>query len=390
MSEQENLTTSTNENEREVNQDNGSQEEGVQEAQEVTESLDNVEEHDNPENDVRAAYELLTEGAKEEDEAKQVNDADAKREARAKLFGQKPFSQKLKEESEVVIPVGLDEEARQEFPYLPPRQQRSIKKIVENMQAKFTKTQQQLRESLDESEDVIKAIKPHMRKWGVRGMTPAQVITQLATAQDILAENRAEAIIQLANQEDIDLAELAKQQRGEVPEDGQFNIEQHPKFRALQDQLNSINNRFQQADQQQNNQVIESKAAEVRRFAAEKDALGGQKYQRLSDPGFFQRWKQLVVKLGEITPEAEFSQRLETAYRTLAPNDFIPSAGAPRFPAASNNNGRDAIARAKAASVSVRGAGGISDISSIASKEIPDSAEATARMAYEYLTGRSL
>ncbi len=387
MSEEQEISASTNNAQEEVTSANGSQEEeGLQEAQEVTETLDNVEK-DDPEDDVRAAYELLTNGAKEKDEEKQADESDAKREARAKLFGKKPFSQKLKEESEIAIPVGLDEEARQEFPSLPPRQQRSIKKIVENMQAKFTKTQTELRQSLDESEDVIKAIRPHMRKWGVRGMSPAQVITQLANAQEILTENRAEALIQLANEADIDLAELAKQQRGEVAEGQIPNIEQHPKFKALQEKVDSFNNRFQQADQQQNNQVIESKASEVRRFAAERDALGGQKYQRLSDANFFQRWKQLVVRLGEITPEAEFSQRLETAYRTLAPNDFIPSTSTPRLPAASN--GRDAIARAKAANVSVRGAGGMSDLSLIESKQIPESAEDTARLAYEYLSGRS-
>lgn len=392
MSEQENLITSTNNNEEEVSVSNGSQEEGLQETQEVTESLDNVEEHDNPENDVRAAFELLTKGAQEEDEEKQANESDAKREARAKLFGQKSQPEKPKNQepanAEIAIPAPLDANERADFVKLPPAQQKMVKRILDSQQAKFTRTQQQLRESLEESDDVIKAIRPHMRKWGVRGMSPAQVITQLANAQEILTENRAEALIQLANEADIDLAELAKQQRGEVAEGGQFNIEQHPKFRALQEKVDSFNNRFQQADQQQNNQAIESKASEVRRFAAERDALGGQKYQRLSDPSFFQRWKQLVVKLGEITPEAEFSQRLETAYRTLAPNDFIPSTGTSRFPAASN--GRDAIARAKAANVSVRGAGGISDISSIASKEIPDSTEATARMAYEFLTGRSL
>lgn len=382
MSEvQETLTPTTNA-EEEVTSAHEESQEGLQEAQEVKEVLDNVQDKDDPEDDIRAAYELLTNGAKEKDEEKQADESDAKREARAKLFGKKPFSQKLKEESEIAIPVGLDEEARQEFPSLPPRQQRSIKKIVENMQAKFTKTQTELRQSLDESEDVIKAIRPHMRKWGVRGMSPAQVITQLANAQEILTENRAEALIQLANEADIDLAELAKQQRGEVQEGSQFNIEQHPKFKALQEKVDSFNNRFQQADQQQNNQVIESKASEVRRFAAERDALGGQKYQRLSDANFFQRWKQLVVRLGEITPEAEFSQRLETAYRTLAPNDFIPSTSPTRLPA---GNGKEAIARAKAANVSLRGSSGLSDFSQLETKQIPESAEETARMVYQAL-----
>jgi hypothetical protein len=393
MSEElEQLTNNSESEQEEVTSANGSQEEeGLQEAQEVTEVLDNVEDKDNPEDDVRAAYELLTNGAKEEDEAKQANESDVKREARAKLFGKKSEPQKPQQEkhaSEVAIPIALDEQERADFAKLPPSQQKAVKRILDSAAAKFTRTQQQLRESLDESEDVIKAIRPHMRKWGVRGMSPAQVITQLANAQEILTENRAEALIQLANEGDIDLAELAKQQRGEVAEGQQFNIEQHPKFRALQEKVDSFNNRFQQADQQQNSQAIESKASEVRRFAAERDALGGQKYQRLSDANFFQRWKQLVVKLGEITPEAEFTERLQTAYRTLAPNDFIASNPTSRLPAASN--GRDAIARAKAANVSVRGAGGMSDLSSIESKQIPESAEDTARLAYEYLTGRQL
>jgi hypothetical protein len=391
MSEELELLTNNSESEHEgVTNQNGSQEEGLQEAQEVKEVLDNVEK-DDPEDDVRAAYELLTNGAKEEDETKQADEQSTKREARAKLFGKKSEPQKPQQKehaSEVAVPVALDEQERADFAKLPPSQQKAVKRILDSAAAKFTRTQQQLRESLDESEDVIKAIRPHMRKWGVRGMSPAQVITQLANAQEILTENRAEALIQLANEADIDLEKLAKVQRGEVEEGGQFNIEAHPKFKALQEKVDSFNNRFQQADQQQNNQAIESKASEVRRFAAERDALGGQKYQRLSDPSFFQRWKQLVVKLGEITPEAEFTERLQTAYRTLAPNDFIASTPTSRLPAASN--GRDAIARAKAANVSVRGAGGMSDLSLIESKQIPETAEDTARMAYEYLTGRSL
>lgn len=378
------------------------EEEGLQETKEVSED-DEVQEvlkelRDNPEDDVRAAYEELTKGASEEDQAKQADENAAKREARAKLFGQKSKSKESKAEesedkqqqqqqSEVAIPVGLDAAERADFVKLPPTQQKAVKRILDSAAAKFTRTQQQLKESLEESEDVIKAIKPHMRAWGLRGMSPAQVIMQLAHAQNVLTENREEALIQLANEADIDLAELAKKQRGEVSDVA--NIEMHPKFRALQEQVNSFNNKFQQAEQQQNNQVIESKAAEVRRFAAEKDALGSQKYPRLQDADFFQRWKQLVVRLGEITPEAEFSERLDRAYRTLAPNDFIPSNNSTRFPAA-QGNGKEAIARAKAANVSLRGAGGQSDISSIDTRLIPDSPEATARMAYELITGRSL
>lgn len=390
------LPETNNNTTEEVIVNESQQEEGLQEAEEVKEVLDSLDsEADDPTNDVRAAYELLTEGAKEEDETKQVDEQSAKREARAKLFGQKSKPQEPKQQQgqpqaadlEIGIPVGLDANERADFVKLPPTQQKAVKRILDSAASKFTRTQQELRESLTESEDVIKAIKPHMRAWGLKGVTPAQVITQLAHAQNVLTENRAEAIISLANEADIDLAELAKQQRGEVSDHGIANIDQHPKFRALQEQLNSINNRFQQVDQQQNSQVVESKAAEVRRFAAEKDALGGQKYPRLQDESFFQRWKQLVIKLGEITPEAEFSERLNTAYRTLAPNDFIPSTTPTRLP---STNGRDAIARAKAANVSVRGAGGLSEINQITTAQIPDSAEATARMAYEMLTGRQL
>jgi len=389
MSEQLETLNSNSESEHEEVTLNAEQEEGVQEAQEVSEETTSL---DNPEDDVRAAYELLSEGAKEEDQAKQADEQSEKREARAKLFGKKsdtkeskPDKEEHQPNTEVTIPVGLDSDERADFVKLPPSQQKAVKRILDSAAAKFTRTQQQLKESLEESEDVIKAIRPHMRAWGLKGVTPAQVITQLAHAQNVLTENREEALIQLANEADIDLAELAKKQRGETG--NVADIEMHPKFRALQEQLNSINNRLQQVDQQQNSQAVESKAAEVRRFAAEKDAFGSQKYPRLQDGEFFQRWKQLVIKLGEITPEAEFSSRLETAYRTLAPNDFIPSTTPTRLP---STNGKDAIARARAANVSVRGAGGLSEISNIDTRQIPDSAEATARMAYEMLTGRQL
>lgn len=289
------------------------------------------------------------------------------------------------EDSEPISPPQrLSAEGKEWFLKLPKQGQKEYANAITHLEGLATKTLQEARKAEGESKEVVDAIKPYITQWGLRGVTPAQAIRQLAAANQNLVEKREEGIVELCRVMKIDPKLIVAKLEGKKVDNGASD----PRYDQLTKELEEhklwrqrIESQQQEAQQQSIQQSAQGIAKEIDSVRNELNAQGKLKYPKLHDAQYLAQIEPLIFNLWQ-THGGNLSWADATRRTVHAVEGTSPSPS-PQDPRLSRTN-KDDVQRAKAASVSVRGRGA-SPLLSLASKDIPRKAEDTVRMVLEQL-----
>lgn len=229
---------------------------------------------------------------------------------------------------EIEPPARLSAEDKNVFNKLPPHLKMATARMFKDHQAQFTKAQQEWNRAAGEARGYIEAVQPYITELGSQGFTgPAAVATLLATQKRLTdPKTSKETWLQIGRDLGHHTAESAEGSEAQTAP--QFDIEAHPKFRAVQDQLNQILSHHQQTEQQKFTSTVDSIAAEFAAVRDQKDATGNYQYPKLHDAEYLERLKPLVSALKGTFPALAYGEVLKRAYWTAEGqngNSFQPN-----------------------------------------------------------------
>jgi hypothetical protein len=270
----------------------------------------------------------------------------------------------------------------------PAEVQLAIGRMVQEHEAKFTKTQQQLSYALQEAGAVAEAAKPLLMELADRGIPASLGIQGLVAAHQKLINpaTATDKVFEIINTSPVDKQRLLALLQGEEPgSDGTAtvtpDIAQHPQFVAMQTQLNTLLSQQQQVEQQRFNQTVQSITSEMEAVQMEKDQFGRFRYPKLHEPEFLDKVKPLVSALVGNVPGLSYAEALKRAYWSIEGQSTGNSdqQNQTRLPESNNQQ------RALSAAVSVRGKSSPGATGLAIPDKIPDSVRDTVRMALEQL-----
>jgi len=227
-----------------------------------------------------------------------------------KELSKKPVEQKLERESDpdLLPPERLPDSQKGVFSKLPKGLKREANKLFNSYERSMT----QYNQALAQTKGLSDAIQPYISEWGMRGVSPAQGVAQLAAAQAKLTDPdpavRERTFLALAKQSGIDVtkfgsaAETPKQDNAEI-------ISLREKVSQLESYLGS-----QKTTQDSNQtQAIVQELESVRQEVDE--TSGDYRYPELHNEAFLQQTvKPLVSAIKGTVSGISWADALRKAY----------------------------------------------------------------------------
>lgn len=342
------------------------------------------------EDDVREALEALkTEGEDSTEEP-----------VPAKDDKQADVSEEREEASETPVekispPERFNAKGKEWFNSLDPEGQEHVGKTLKDFERHYAKSWQEAAAAKKEAQEIIEstkaeygaleeAIKPHLKTWGLKGLTPSQAITQLAAFQTMTMTDADNALLALAKSvgREIEIKNPASKPNAQAPQvDFNQAIENHPTVQQLRKELES--------QQQREIQAAIAPLAEAYDSGLEglKNSINTQgryAFPDLHDPEFVR------TKVEPLATELAKSQPTPDAARDVLIRAYIASGGRVFLdPAAQNTaqptrfNGKKHSEIAKRATLSTPSSRASSNMP--LSSDIPEKAEDTVKLAMSML-----
>lgn len=238
---------------------------------------------------------------------------------------------------------------------------------------------QQAHREKSQAENINRIVSHYLPRWGMSGLTPDQAIAELCAAQDSIQANPLAAFTEILAKSGVSPEDLIhyRDQGGPV---SQVSRNRESSSLSREDLVEIIRN--------ENNRVLQEQAqqqalGELNALKGETDALGNYVYRELHDDAFvMHRVKPLVESLRTTHPALPISEATKRAIHTLRVLDG--TAGSPPNRSRLPEQNQHDLARAKAASVSVRGRGNPA-IATMYQAQPGESAEDSARAVYAAL-----
>lgn len=264
----------------------------------------------------------------------------------------------VKPAEEVAAPIEAPHawniQEKQWFARQPKEAQQAILRRESERDAHFTRKTQELAAEKARYSEVNSLLDHYVPRWGLNGITPAQAASELFAMQDLLATDPLQGLTKIMRINNIDVSQLAQYQQsgGQVAQ-----APQQPQQAPLT--MDQILATLEARQRQQAEQAYVSQAqSEVEQMALEMGQNGQPLWPELANPMQVERVKPLVKDLVERTqPGISIVEATKRAIFTLRALDGTQNGSAapitsPRLPTQQNE-----LARARAASVSVRGRG---------------------------------
>lgn len=357
------------------------------------------------EESVRAALDMIA--PKEESEAPATPEAPKTpkvdpKVARESLFGDKKpqrgpkrtvvgQEQTAKAPAEPLVPPAfLKTEEKEKFHNWPDDAKRSFNEMTKNLQGHATKVLQNANRWAGEAKEVVEAVKPYMAEWDLKGASVGQAIKQICAAQKYLVDNREYGIATLIDTMGIDRAAMIRVLSGQQGgSQGQPQQYQQPQADPrLTQELNELKNWKQSIEQQQTYQQQAQVQALGGEIANQVEVLRNERgpdgrfiHPRLHEPQFLKAIEPLVEAVQKTNPELAWGEVYRRVYHMAIGS---PSSPQPRLSQPVSNI--NAVQRAKASSISLRGRGGAAQDGGFDDKHLPRKTEDSVRAAYEYLS----
>ncbi|CAB4203024.1 hypothetical protein UFOVP1365_16 [uncultured Caudovirales phage] len=290
------------------------------------------------------------EESSEESETKVVRGKDGKF-AKPTLQAETPLTDP--EDPELLPPERLKPEAKKLFQNLPVGIKKELHRTVKDLEAGFTRTQQELARERESVRGVHEAIQPYLSKWGASGHSATSAIAALASAQEKLTNPETSLQTYYGLGKDLGIPEDVLtvlgnhiQGGGQKPAPATIDLDQHPKFQELQGKYDHVQSYIRQQEMAPVVQELTAVQQEI------DPASGKLKYPELQDDDYFQSLRPRVLELVEIEPGKTIADHLRQAAdekkAKLFPSYFSQAQTQTRPPVAINN-------RARSAAISVRG-----------------------------------
>lgn len=191
-------------------------------------------------------------------------------------------------------PARLSQAEKQVFSKLPNHLKPAVARMFKEHEAHFSRTQAEYSKALNEAKHIVEAVRPYytsVPEFAQKGITESHLVTTLiGTHQALLNPKTSKS----------KLAEVASslghrirfidEDGDDVSDDSVDEIENHPKFRALQERLDRVDSHIRT---QTRNQTAAPIIAEIQKVQQEVDANGNLLYPELQD----QRWVASVRSL---------------------------------------------------------------------------------------------
>lgn len=153
---------------------------------------------------------------------------------------------KDEEGSEEVAPIdppaNWPQQEQEFFRKLPPALQHAYLARARHMTADYTRKTQELSQVRQHYAELDRTIGPHVQKWALNGMAPAQAVQQLIALSDFATQDPAQFIQYFANLRGVDLNSLTQQKENEYVD---------PQVMALRQQLAGVQAHLNQTAQAQ-------------------------------------------------------------------------------------------------------------------------------------------
>lgn len=277
-------------------------------------------------------------------------------EAEPGIEGEGSVEQELQQETQRLTPPARWSVEKKEWFLKQPREvQEEVSKGWGEIEAHSTKLWQDLNREKSQYEDVNRVVNHYLPQWNIRGMTPAQAISELCAVQDIFAKQGPIAgCLTVMQKNGVSPEALLQHLQG----GGQQPIMQQNPYIPAQQSLTEekvlqlLDSRTAQLQQQQ---VVSQAEAEFRAVQNEVTPDGRYAYPELHDVNYIERAKPFVSDLRKTQPGIPWGEAFKRAVNTLRVLDgkSIGSPSAATSPKLPNSD----IQRIKSASVSVRGRG---------------------------------
>lgn len=216
------------------------------------------------------------------------------------------------EDLDLPAPARFTAEAKEAFNAAPPAIKREIAKMVKDYQAQETRKAWALNQQEREIQSVKEAMLPLAQELGARGLTLAQGLSALAANHMKLTREPYEWVRNFIRDNDLDPSKLFE---GASPGNTSgVDIDNHPKFRALQEQTARLNNYIESIESDKTTSLRNQFLRDIDQLRESKDQAGRYLYPEMHDPTFFERAKPLVAAGDQTLP---FKERLLRAYSYL-------------------------------------------------------------------------
>lgn len=355
------------------------------ETEEVVESepIEEVAERETVEDSVREAIKELKseapDGAQDKEAENPVGESSG-----PEPKGQKTEEKNVELDDEYEPPARLDKKEKTLFSKLPKEFKPAVARLFKDHEAQFTRTQRELQANSQEARHVLEAVRPYYTskpELAKSGISEGHLVTALIGSHQKLTsdkmEDRAAELATIAQSVGL---EIEIKGYGENGSNGHVDIENHPKIKGLQEQLEYANNWIRQ---QSLNTQVDPILAEFKEIQAQKDDGGNLLYPELQKHSFIQYVKPLVSELTRNDLSLSHGEALKQAViRTRQELGYSPQPHQTKLLGGNNNN-----SRAVSAAVSVRGRVAQRGSNQAISSDIPrnESMEESVRRAVEDL-----
>lgn len=247
-------------------------------------------------------------------------------------------------------PTSWKLEAKEWFNKQPREAQAELLRRTQEQEAYFTKTSQELNREKTRYSEVNQLLDYYVPRWGVNGITPGQAAAELFAMQDLLARDPKQGLTKIMQLNGVTIDDLVSYQQGGA----QQTFSQQPQQTALTpEEVRRIV--LETNGQMTEQQLVQQAQSEVQAVANEVNAEGTYLYPELHNPSQVERVKSFVRDLRETQPGLSWGEATKRAVQTLRIQDG--RFGSPSPATSPKLSQANEIAKARSASVSLRGRG---------------------------------
>jgi len=270
----------------------------------------------------------------------QDDDGNVPKDESEKESDDKQISTSQTEESEPLDPPATwAKEYKERFKQLPRDLQEVVLDRERHRERHYTQKQEELARASQGFADIGKVLQPHMQRYQLHGVTPAQVIQQSLAVEAMLNQNPVEGLQWIAKRYGVDLSRPLVQPSYQPPQD--------PRYNQVQQELATLKQWQQQQQQQAMMQYTSSLQNEVDTFKAEHPYVDDLEAEMTP----------IVAGLKQANPTLPNRQILEKAYKlALDDNKDIKARVAAQQQAVKQRELESKAKRARVAGSSVYGA----------------------------------
>lgn len=195
----------------------------------------------------------------------------------------------------IPAPDRFTAEAKAAWAKAPRALQEQLGKTIRDLEIGQQQKLRQIHELKTAAETIVQAVKPWVKDWATRNISPGQGIALLARTHEKMLENPAAEIARLIKDNEITLEDVQAVINGGDGAQGagrgmEYDITKHPEFVALRQRLDSYDNESRQ-------NLVKAETDKIIALRDQQDQAGNKPYGFILEPEFLRYAQPLVSAL---------------------------------------------------------------------------------------------